>query len=193
MNAWLGVRKRGDPIPERERWRGEVSRMGYARVPSSLDFGHYGCQDLRYGVPLVVRSVNVRYPGPQKKTVDRRKSIPSLVCTLTSFQKRFFIAVPGFVWLARRSCPCLRSSACRRLRSTRSPYCDAAGTGAAGGGPVAVIGSGVAVLGAVVCSERVSAASKADGTLRWHEQKSEEAAAGTVRVMIKMKQEKITT
>ena len=36
----------------------------------------------------------------------------------------------------------------------RSPYCEAAGTGAGGGGPVAVTGKGMAVLGAVVWRHR---------------------------------------
>lgn len=44
----------------------------------------------------------------------------------------------------RKSWPLLISSAWRRRRSTRSPYCDAAGRGAVGGGPAWVDGSGVA-------------------------------------------------
>lgn len=62
----------------------------------------------------------------------------------TSFQKRFFKADPGFVWPARRSWPRFKSSACFLLRSARSPNCEAAGTGAEGGGPAVVLGSGLA-------------------------------------------------
>ena len=91
--------------------------------------------------------------------------VPLSVCTLTSFQKRFFIAVPGFIWLARRSCPRLRSSACRRRRSTLSPYWEAAGTGAGGGGPGAVVGRGVAEVGAVVCRHWKSAFGEMNGTV----------------------------
>lgn len=58
------------------------------------------------------------------------------------------------MWLARRSCPRLRSSACRRRRSTRSPYWDAAGRGAEGGGPAAAKGRGVAGLEVVEWMQR---------------------------------------
>lgn len=94
-----------------------------------------------------------------------QREVPLSVCTLTSFQKRFFIAVPGFIWLARRSCPRLSSSACRRRRSTLSPYWEAAGTGAGGGGPGAVVGRGVAAVGAVVCRHWKSALGEMDGTV----------------------------
>jgi len=78
-------------------------------------------------------------------------ALPGTSLTETSFQKRFFIALPGFIWLARRSCPRLSSSACLRRLSTRSPYCDAAGRGGCGGGPAVVVGSGTAGLDGVVC------------------------------------------
>ncbi len=75
---------------------------------------------------------------------EDRRGVPDVVRTATSFQKRFFIAVPGFMCDVRRSWPLLISSACRRRRSTRSPYCEDGGRGAVGGGPGWVDGRGVA-------------------------------------------------
>lgn len=94
----------------------------------------------------VVFSIEVLNRLLSRVTPEKEYDLRSSVFTVTSFQKRFFIAVPGFIALALMSCPRLRSSACRLRRSTLSPYCDAAGTGAAGGGPVAVMGRGVAAL-----------------------------------------------
>lgn len=68
-------------------------------------------------------------------------NIPESVFTLTSFQKRFFSLSSGWVWSARRLWPCWRSFA-RRCRRTICSL--VAETGAAGGGPVAVIGRATA-------------------------------------------------
>lgn len=87
-------------------------------------------------------------------TSQRLKQIlPGASRTDTSFQKRFFIALPGFIWLARRSCPLRSSSACRRRLSTRCPFWDDAGNGGCGGGPAVVVGSGMAGLEGVVCKD----------------------------------------
>lgn len=46
------------------------------------------------------------------------------------------------------------SSACLRRRSTRTPYCDAAGSGAVGGGPAWVTGKGFASRNREGCRNR---------------------------------------
>ena len=101
--------------------------------------------------------------------------LPLEVWTVTSFQKRFFIALPGFMCVARRSCPRLRSSAWRRRRSMRSPCWDAAGRGAEGGGPGVVMGRGSAGLGAVLWRYWWSLGGiVGDGMVRWDVEKSED-------------------
>lgn len=79
--------------------------------------------------------------GGQRWLDIHGEDIPESVFTLTSFQRRFFNLSSGCVRPARRLRPCLRSSA-RRCRRTSCSL--VAETGAAGGGPVAVIGRATA-------------------------------------------------
>ena len=113
-----------------------------------------------------------------------RSVIPSSFCTLTSFQNLFLIAVPGFIWVARISCPRLSNSAWRRRRSTRSPYWDAAGCGAAGGGPVAVMGRGLAFREVVVWRHWTSAGTWGFDTVLCDIRSSGEGCSGTIRCIV---------
>ena len=79
------------------------------------------------------------------------------VCRIcTSFQKRFFKAVPGFVAVGaeRRSWPFFRSSAWCRRRCRCAAASWGEGDGGAGGGPGVVSGRGFARWWAVVVSRR---------------------------------------
>lgn len=75
--------------------------------------------------------------------------LPSVSCTLTSFQNLLSFAVPPPFPSATAliSWPFLSSSACFLFLATRISTCSALGVGAAGGGPDAVNAAGATVAG----------------------------------------------
>ena len=105
---------------------------------SCWDCGQRECQGILYGFLLERKR---KFSAHLEAMVCRMEKVPESVFTLTSFQNRFFNPLAGFTWLSRtwRS-----NSACRCRRIIFSSLAE---TGAAGGGPVAVVGSGTALLG----------------------------------------------